>query len=530
VIVCWLERSKLSREGRRALWWMVGVLLLGAALRFVALEESPPGLAPDEASNGYDAYSIALTGRDQHGEWLPTTAASLNDYRMPGFIYIAVPFVSIMGLAVTSVRMAAATCGWLALPVVYWLGARMFDRRVGVVAALLLALSPWHLPSSRIGLEYSLVTLLVTASVAAFWQWHIDDQRWRWMFLTAVLSGLTLYAHSITKLLLPLLLAGMGSLLWSDLKAHWRQAIIATAIVGLIALPIILDTLRMPDLMQARYNQVAVLDGRPLGEGLAEAAQNWWLQISPRFLFISGDLDALQHPPGLGQLYWVQLPLLVAGIVGGVRVRHRRRAVAVLISWIAIVGVPVALTRLDSPGSGNAMRAIAAVVPWQLLTAAGFGWLWSARRGWRAGLALLLGLGLTIQAIPYLNYYFTQYPREVALRFDDGMRQAVEAMDAWDDDYDTVVFTDQASWPYLHILFFTAYDPHLLQQDLPVRSKELFAPVTRVGKYHVGDVERLYRELDHGLFVMPAWMLPGVEPLAVTDRSDGTPAFKIVGK
>jgi 4-amino-4-deoxy-L-arabinose transferase-like glycosyltransferase len=520
----------LSRKKHQALWWMVGVLLLGAALRLAALEKSPPGLAPDEASNGYDAYSIALTGRDQHGEWLPTTAASLNDYRMPGFIYVAVPFVGVMGLSVTSVRLAAAICGLLALPLVYWLGARMFDRRVGVVAALLLALSPWHLPSSRIGLEFSLLALLITASVAAFWQWHIDDQRWRWMFLTAVLSGLTLYTHSITKLLLPLLLAGMGLLLWSDLKAHWRQAVVVTVIVGLIALPIILNTLRMPDLMQARYNQVAVLDGRPLPDGLAEAVRNWWLQISPRFLFISGDLDALQHPPGAGQLYWVQLPLLVVAIVSGVRVPHQRRALALLVLWIALVGVPVALTRSDNPGSGYALRAIAAVVPWQLLSAAGFVWLWNARHGWRAGLVFLLGLGLTVQAVPYLNYYFTRYPGEVALRFDDGMRQAVEAMDLWDDEYDTVIFTDQASWPYLHILFFTAYDPHLLQRDLPVRSEELFAPVTRVGKYHIGDVERLYRELDHGLFVMPEWMLSGVEPLAVTHRSDGTAAFKIVGK
>lgn len=54
--------------------------------------------------------------------------------------------------------------------------------------------------------------------------------------------------------------------------------------------------------------------------------------------------------------------------------------------------------------------------------------------------------------------------------------------------------------------------------------------MTRIGKYHIGDVERMYAERGHGLFVMPEWMLPGVPPLAVTYRSDETPAFKIVGK
>jgi len=509
---------------------MVGVLLLGAALRFVALEKSPPGLTPDEASNGYDAYSIAYTARDQHGDFLPTTATGLNDYRMPGFIYMTVPFVRVLGLSVTSVRLPAAVCGWLTLSLIYWLGAWLFDQRAGVVAAFLLALSPWHLPFSRIGMEHTLITLLVTACVAAIWRWYTAGHRLRMAVLSALLFGLSLYSHSTMKLFTPLLLTGMGLILWPDLKTHGRHVCVILGIIMLMALPVILDTLRMPEQMQARFNQVSLLEGRPLHKALPEVVENWWLQISPQFLYVHGDLDALQHPPGVGQLYWVQLPMLIAALVEGCRRRPQRRAFAILVLWIALVGVPVALTRPGSPGSGNASRAIAAVVPWQILSAAGFVWLWNRLHHWRIGLTILLGLSLVVQALPYLQSYFTEYPYTVLARFDDGMRQAVEALDQWDEGYAIVVFTDQASWPYLHILFFTRYDPHLLQSDLPVRGDELFAPVTRVGKYHIGDVERMYRELEHGLFVMPEWMLLGVEPLAVSYRSDGTTAFKIVGK
>jgi len=510
---------------------MVGILLLGAALRFPSLEYSPPGLAPDEASNGYDAYSIALTGRDQHGHFLPSVLAALNDYRMPAFVYIAVPFVSLLGLSVTSVRMTAATCGWLTIPVVYWLGTRMFNRRAGSVAALLLALSPWHIPLSRIGLEHTFTSLAITAAVAMVWKWHTDGHHWHWALAVGGMFGLSIYGHSTMKLLTPLIMAVLGLLLWRESKTYWRQAAAALCTVASVAAPVIINTARMPELMQARYNQVAVFTpGRPLCEGVIEALTNWWIHISPQYLFMHGDSDALRHPKGMGQLYWVQLPLLIIALIGGTTIPKWRQASAVLLSWIILVGVPVALTRLDIPGSGHAGRSAPAAVPWQILTAAGFAWIWDKCRRWRVGFAVLLIAGLAVQAIPYLKYYFTTYPADVALRFDDGMRQVVEEMDIWDDDYEFVAFTDQASWPYLHILFFTRYDPHSLQADLPVRGPELFAPVSRVGKYHIGDVEKMYSEVEHGLFIMPAWMMPGVEPVAVTCRSDGSPAFKIIKK
>lgn len=510
---------------------LLALLLLGAAVRWVGLDAAPPGLSPDEATNGYDAYSLALTGRDQHGHLLPLTAASINDYRMPGFIYVAVPFVAAMGLSVTSVRLAAAVMGWLALPVVYRLGREMFGPEAGLTATALLALSPWHIPFSRMALEGTTVALVAAASVAAIWRWR-GDRRWRWVWLAGALLGLSFYTYSIMKLFTPLLMMGLALALWREVRAHPRQALAMAAIAGLLALPVAWETLTAPDFMQARYNQIAVFKpGRPLDEALGEAVANVGIHLGPDFLFIRGDYDALHHPPGVGQLYWIQLPLALAALIGGLGRRRTRPATLTLLAWIAAALAPVALTQITLEGSGHSHRAIPMVAAWQLLSGAGMAVLLrKARSRWRAALIVLVALATLAQAGPYLHRYFTVYPGAVLARFDDGMPQAVRTLDALDDDYDTVVFTDMASWPYLHILFFTRYDPRLLQTDLPVREAALFAPVTRVGKYHIGDVQAAYEQLGHGLFVMPAWMLPGVEPLAVTTYSTGEPAFKIVEK
>lgn len=528
-----------ARDRRRMQRWLYrGVLfvllLLGAALRFIGLDGVPPGLCPDEATNGYDAYSIAHTGRDQHGHWLPLTAASINDYRMPGFIYVAVPFVAALGLSVTSVRLAAAVMGWLALPVIYRLGRRMFGPVGGLTALALLALSPWHIPFSRLALEGTTVALVVVGSVLALWQWR-DTGRWCWIWLAGTLLGLSFYTYSIMKLFTPLLMGGLALIFWCDARVRQRQLARQLAalllVVGLFALPVAWETLHAPAFMQARYNQIAVFKPeRPPVEALGEAASNVLRHLGPDFLFIRGDFDALHHPPGIGQLYWIQLPLILVGCIGGLADRRTRRATLTLLAWIAAALVPVALTQITLAGSGHSHRSIPMVAAWQLLAGAGLAWLWRAWPRRRVALLAIVVLATTVQAAPYFHHYFTAYPGTVLARFDDGMPQAVRAMDALDDDYETVVFTHHASWPYLHILFFTRYDPHLLQTDLPVREPMLFAPVTRVGKYHIGDVQAAYEQLPHGLFVMPAWMLPGVEPLAVTTYSTGEPAFKLVGK
>ena len=43
------------------------ITFIGAWLRFAELDSVPPGFYIDEASFGYNAYSILKTGRDEYG-------------------------------------------------------------------------------------------------------------------------------------------------------------------------------------------------------------------------------------------------------------------------------------------------------------------------------------------------------------------------------------------------------------------------------------------------------------------------------
>src|SRR3990170_1635409 len=138
-------------------------LLVGLMLRFAYLSDIPPPLYQDEAANGYDAYSLALTGRDHHGHLLPFPALeSFGDWVSPLLTYLTAPAVGVLGLHLWVVRAVPAALGAAAIPLVYLLGTALFGRRsIGVLGAWVLALLPWHVHLSRWAIPPTIVPTMI---------------------------------------------------------------------------------------------------------------------------------------------------------------------------------------------------------------------------------------------------------------------------------------------------------------------------------------------------------------------------------
>lgn len=520
---------------KTTIWHWLGillVLLLGSALRIVGLEQSPPGLAPDEACNSYDAYSIWHTGRDQHGVLLPTVMRALNDYRMPLFMYSQAPLVGAGGLTVFNARLTAAFWGILALAALYRLGREWFDGRVALTSMAFLAISPWAVPLNRIAFEANATVAMALLAVGLFWRWRRSG-RFQFLMGSSLTAGLGLYTYSTISLFLALILGMLVLASRREIRARWKQVLVAATVGILLMLPLVYNWVRYPEGMSARYREIAVFrPERPVSESLIRFAHNVWYNISLDYLFIRGDLDILQHPAGMGQLYHAQALLIPLGIVAGWRRREWRLPLLLTAGWVLASVVPVALTEPNLPGSGHALRGLPGVVPWQLWSGMGLVALHRITPQWRARQVLLMGVAgwVLCQGAGYFGYYFSTYPKEAAQRFDVPMQQTFLVLrEQQIDGEQDIYFTCQSSWPYLHFLFLTRYDPHLLQQDLPEREERLFGNVFRVGKFHVTcDTQRIWDSGTPGIFVVPAHEIPEATLLTWVPNTDGTPLFKVV--
>src|SRR5215211_940052 len=212
--VCAAERVILSdaqddtfgRTTRSAFLLLAAILVLAALLRLPWLGELPAGLSHDETVKGYDAWSVLHTGRDQYGAWFPLVFRAIGDQREAVLPYLILLSEALLGPTDLAVRLPTALAGIGFVAVLFLLGREMFSTRIGLVAAALLAISPWHVQVSRLAFRAGLLPL---TTAAGLWLFLIALRRPRLMLLAGLVLGLGLHTYLAARLFVPLMLLGL---------------------------------------------------------------------------------------------------------------------------------------------------------------------------------------------------------------------------------------------------------------------------------------------------------------------------------
>jgi len=121
---------------------LVFVTALAAVFRLVDLMSVPPGFHGDEGLAGIDAMRIVRDG--WIGPYLPSALGTTS-----GAFYWTAAVFRIFGESPYSVRLSFAILGIATVPLAYGAFRLMFDRRVAVLAATILAVMYWHIHFSR---------------------------------------------------------------------------------------------------------------------------------------------------------------------------------------------------------------------------------------------------------------------------------------------------------------------------------------------------------------------------------------------
>jgi len=224
------------------------VILLGTAVRLHAL---------GARSLWGDEIAQAVWARESL-PWIyrllrPSFEAALGTYLLH--------FTRLLGESEFLLRLPGVLFGVLSLALIYRLGRRLFDAVTGVLAALLLAVSPFHLTHSQEVHPYTLVVLLTLLSVDLFVA-AIRQPMWgRWLsWLTATALGL--YAHPFVIFVFAAEMVTGTFLALREWARHSHRAPLARLLLGgvlvvLLWLPEIVPAL--PDLLgrSTHWNRAA---------------------------------------------------------------------------------------------------------------------------------------------------------------------------------------------------------------------------------------------------------------------------------
>lgn len=174
------------------------------SVRLFGLEKSPFTLGFDEASLGYNAYSILKTGKDEYGTPYPLSLRSFNDFKPAIYAYIAVPFIHFFGLNQTSVRAPSAVMGAVSLIFLLLIFMKITKKSflvsLGVLA--LISFFPWRIHFSRVALETNISMAFFTG---AAWCLLNFDKNKIYKIGSIIFSIFSIYSYHSARIAIPIL-------------------------------------------------------------------------------------------------------------------------------------------------------------------------------------------------------------------------------------------------------------------------------------------------------------------------------------
>jgi hypothetical protein len=202
-LLCWAAAIVLAVAGfwsrpapganpRPAVEWMWLFFLFALLVRLLAI--GLPPFSGDEGFTGMDAMMFIRGDADSFFR-------PVGVHSFPGLYFFLVALsVRLFGHTVLALRFPSIIAGALTAGLVYGVGRAMFGHRAGVVAATVLAVSPYHFVFSHLGINNVWDALGYTAFAGAAWYaWKTGRRN---AFILAGLSlGLAQYFYASARLL-----------------------------------------------------------------------------------------------------------------------------------------------------------------------------------------------------------------------------------------------------------------------------------------------------------------------------------------
>lgn len=536
---------------------LLSIVALAAILRFASLANVPPSASLDEATIGYNAYSILHTGKDEYGYHSPILLRAYDDYRPALYVYFVVPFIKLFGLSVFSVRLPAVILSILTVFGTYFLVSEMFKgqkilnpKYLGLLSSFLLAISPWHIYISRLGHEVNLGLSFFIFALLFFLK--------RRIYLSTLFILLSFISYQSEKIFIPIILVGIF-LIFKDGFLQMKKKILILGVLSLIILaPFLKASLSSDALLrykatnifdanQSRFMEQSLLLQKSVQNkdlvgkiiynrrflSLEIIGEGYLSHFNPVWLFTNPDNGKFKVP-GIGLLYFWTLPFILIGIYILISKRFDSKTKKLIFLWFLISPLSAAITT-ESP---HALRSFTFLPTWEIFTSIGIIFIYSTvKSNLRKFYVLIMVFMILFSLGSLYEQYFKVFPKTQSASFQYAMTDAVSYAIKNGNSYKKVIFGNNSNLyqSYMFFLFYSKYDPKLYQSEGGTKSGG-YNVTHKFGKYefrpiNIGSEERgnlyigNYDELNlNGLLSRQ------VKTLKVIENLDGEKAIKIVTK
>lgn len=471
------------------------IIFIAIVTRFYLLGKSPAGLYIDEAGQGYSAYSIWLTGRDEFGMLYPAVFRSFTDFKTPVYVYLIVPLIQFFGLTPFTVRFPSFIFSIFTFPILFLLLEEILPRKIAttisLVTVFLLSISPWHILFGRTNFECNVALFFLISGIYTF---YLGLKKPFWITVSALLFAIAVPSYHSQRIVTPAIVLLLTFRYYKIIfdKSHLRWTLAGILISLLISIPTLLVALT-PGFL-ARASGLNIFSPLRVPQGFIEGYQGGLGQIvnsrlllstqeffslyfsyfSPRYMFNLGDYGPRSSYPELATYFVWQFPFYIYGLYI-LFIKKLGELKFLTIALLLISPIPAALTR--DPYS--TIRALPLVIPQTIIISLGF--IYIVREIYRrlpkvqqkyafivigitTVVVTLYSIGKLYSSAFILNEYYR------AREWDWGWQEVAEIIKQ--EKVLPIIVDNSRDEPYIELAFFLKYPPELYQSKNHQVTKE----------------------------------------------------------
>jgi 4-amino-4-deoxy-L-arabinose transferase-like glycosyltransferase len=413
--------------------------------RIYKIAEIPVSVYWDEASIGYNAYSVATDLKDEWGDKLPLHFRAFGEFKLPVYIYSVAVFVKAIGLNEYAVRFPAVLYSLGTIVIVYLLVKKITEKEgPAILSAFILSFSPWFFIFSRTGYEATAGLFFFFLSTYLF----LFIDKYKYLIPVSVIGFiLSFYSYNSFRIIIPIWLVILFIYKFHNtnvLKKNWFPILISVLLFGLSLIPVY--RLYKYDSGGARFAQVEI-------SSKTDFVRNYFSHFSPQFLFITGDTNPRSQIPGHGQLYWFELPLILVGVFA--ILRSKKIFYFIPLVMLLLAPIPAALTK-ESP---HALRALLAAPSFAIISAFGAYFLKDNFKKFGVVIFLAVVIAYYLSFELYIQDFIVKYPTQSASAWQYEYKQIFEKQKSG-------VVTDRYAQPYIFALYYLKYTPEKFREEV----------------------------------------------------------------
>ncbi len=445
----------------------------------------------DEASVGYESYSVLNYKIDRNGNSLPTYFIAWGSGQSTLYSYLSMPFILLFNNTIFSIRLLMLIISSFSCIIMYYLLKDIFKEKY-LYAFFIFTIIPWHIMKSRWALDANIFPDIILL-ILFLYNRYFKNSNIKILYLISILLGISTYSYATSYIFIPIFLLLNLFYLVKNRYINIKHYILLFSITIIISFPMLLfaiinyfnlseikiSNITIPRLDFNRFDTVTIIKDKNI---IFSMLNN--LKDNILLLFQTSDDRILNSIKPYYTLYYISIPFIFIGFYYLFKLKKENKIYNIFInniiaSFILMIFVTKSIHRINC-------------IWYVIIIIVLIGLINFLKEKFYLYSVLIIYL---LSFIFFINIYFNNYNKKLTILNNNGYYECLIYIKENKLKYDELIISDTMNLPYITYLYVNKINPYYYIKNREIENKNVeFQIVKKIGNVYFEEPKEIKKE------------------------------------